>query len=392
MSVKDDDLLAEVSGWVNDRNSPAIYLLIGPHGSEASAVAYAVARQFDGISRLGSSYCLDRTRQTQRKPTNLFSTIARDLADHDPEFMDCLGDMVKRRSMSTSPHIPTQFDFILAPAQQLTSFGPVLVVIDALDACGDEHSRVEVLSVLKDKAQNLPRSFKFLITCLPETDVAEALRDKPHVLSRELDEVAIKQISDPAVGRTKPRPSTPPIQTVPPQSDYFSRSKSDSSVSDISSSSPSSIATSIFDEGLRTLSSDSDMSSPASSSTVCTDAGFPKPFLGTVKHIETREKCYSFDPDAQAHTITRTEVKQTVTQHAASFSSPRHPPSYALMLHEPNAHLFASSPTVIPADAFNVIPRSDSPRPRRKKPIRQDTIIRSEIQTTEPQHIALLSS
>jgi len=184
-----EDLLTEISDWVNDQSSPAIYLLIGPHGSEASAAAHTIARRFDAISRLRSSYCLDRTRQTQQNPNNLFITIARDLANHDPEFMACLGGIVKRWAVGCSPHIPTQFYFILAPAQQLMSFGPVLIVIDALDACGDANSRVDVLSVLKEEAQNLRPSFKFLITCLPDTDVDTALRDSTHVLHKELDSV-----------------------------------------------------------------------------------------------------------------------------------------------------------------------------------------------------------
>ncbi|KAG1730831.1 uncharacterized protein EDB91DRAFT_742641 [Suillus paluster] len=384
----EDIHVAEISDWVNGKSSEAIYLLIGPHGSEISAVAHAAARQFDNISRLGSSYCLDRTRQGQRKPANLFSTIARDLADHDPEFMVCLRDKVKRRAIGSSPHIPTQFDFILAPAQQMTSLGPVLVVIDGLDACGDVNSRTEVVSVLKEKAKVLPPSFKFLITCLPETDVAIALRDEPHVLAKELDAVVTVQPRDNGLTtvRTKPRPLTPPIQTELSQSDYFSFCGSASSA--VSSSSISSLAPSIFDEGLRTFSPDT--SSPASSVTSCTDAGSPKRFVGTFKHIETREKAISFD-EAGLQTVTHTSLKQTVKQHVSS--NPRRVQSYTPILDEPNACLFIPGPTAPTEDNLAVVPpRCDSPRPaRRRRTPRQETIIRSEIQTTGPQSITLLS-
>ncbi|OAX41280.1 hypothetical protein K503DRAFT_520463 [Rhizopogon vinicolor AM-OR11-026] len=380
-----EDLLVEISDWVNDQSSPAIYLLIGPCGSEASAAAHLVARRFDDISRLGSSYCLDRTRQTQQQPTNLFSTIARDLADHDSEFMACLSDKVKRKAMCSSPHIPTQFDFILAPAQQLTSFGPMLVVIDALDACGNANSRVDVLSVLKEKAQYLPPSFKFLITCLPDTDVTTALRGCAHVLSKGLDTVVTKQLCDEGstAGRIKPRPETPPIQTALSQPDYFALSKYASGVSNMSSSSLSSVTTSIFD---RPFSPDSDMSSPASSIIPFTDAGSPKRFLGTIKRIETTEECYSLDADGRLQ-VRRTSLKQTVKQHAAS--TPRHALSHTRMLDEPNAHAFISEPT---EDTLGVdLPRCESPRPQTKRcaPFRHETLIRGEIQTTEPS--ALLS-
>ncbi|KAG1747408.1 hypothetical protein EDB19DRAFT_304525 [Suillus lakei] len=381
----EENYVTEVSDWVNDKNSPAIYLLIGPHGSETSSVAHAVARQFDNISRLGSSYCFSRTRQ--RKPANLFSTIARDLADHDPEFMACLGDKVKRRSISSSPHIPTQFDFILASAQQLTSFGPVLVVIDALDACVD--SRAEVVFVLKEKAKFLPPSFKFLITCLSETDVTTALRDQPHVLSKELDAVVTKQPHDDGfiASRAKPRPLTPPIQIMLSQSDYFFPSGSASSV--VSSSSISSFSPSIFDAELHTFSPDA--SSPASSVTPYTDVGSPKQFFGTFKHTETRENSFSFDQSGVPQTVTRTIIKQTVKQHA--ISPPRRVPSYAPMLDEPNAPLFTSDSTA--GDTFGVVPaQCDSPRPPRHKrtPNRQETITRNEMQTTGPQPINLFSS
>ncbi|KAG1849984.1 hypothetical protein F4604DRAFT_1907393 [Suillus subluteus] len=102
--------------------------------------------------------------------------VLKDL-DHDPDFMACLGDKVKRRAVGSSPHIPTQFSFILAPAQQLTSLGPVLVVV----------------FVPKEKAQFLPPSFKFLITCLLETDAAIILRGQHRVISKELDAVVTRQ-------------------------------------------------------------------------------------------------------------------------------------------------------------------------------------------------------
>ncbi|KAG2143063.1 hypothetical protein DEU56DRAFT_256352 [Suillus clintonianus] len=375
----------EVSDWVNDKNSPAIYLLIGPHRSENSAVAYAVADQFDKISRLGSSYCFGRT--CKKRAANLFSTIARDLADHNPEFMTCLGDKVKRRSIGSSPHIPTQFEFILAPAQQLESFGPVLVVIDALDACVD--SLAEVVSVLKEKAQYLPPNFKFLITCLPETDVAIALRDQHHVLSKELDVVVTGQSRDNEfiAGRTKPRPLTPPIKTTLSQPDYFS--SNGSAVSVASSSSVSSFAPSIFDEGLPF---NPDASSPASSITSCTDAGPPKRFVSTIKHTKTKENSIFFDQSGVPQTVTHTIMKQTVKQHVTS--TPRRVPSYAPMLDEPNAPLFTPDLTTLAGDTFMAVPaQRDSPRPLRHKrtPNRQETIIRNEMQTTGPQPITLLS-
>lgn len=64
-------------------------------GYGKSAIANAVARRFDEVGRLGSSYCFDRADQANRHPSNLLSTIALDIADLDPHWKKALCDMVK---------------------------------------------------------------------------------------------------------------------------------------------------------------------------------------------------------------------------------------------------------------------------------------------------------
>jgi len=266
----------------------------------------------------------------------------------------------------------------------LTNFGTILIVIDALDAYGDARSRADILSVLKEKAQLLPPSFKFLITCLPDTDVATILRDSAHVLPKELEAVATKQLCDQGftADRINPRLSTPPIQTAFPQPGYFPLAKYSSSVANTSCSSLSSIGPSIFDEGLHTFNSpDSDVSSPASSITSFTDAGSPKRFL--VKRIETTEESYSLDPDGQPRLVSRRSLRKTFKQH--SNLTPRFPS----MLNESNsAQLFTLEPTTIAEDAFSAIPQVDSTAIQEKQ--RTQDII--EVETTASQPIALLSS
>jgi hypothetical protein len=78
----------------------------------------------------------------------------------------------------------------LQPATCLTSVGPLLIVIDALDESGDEESRQAILAILTNKAADLPSNFRVLVTSRAEQDVPDALNEKPHVISKRMDSVA----------------------------------------------------------------------------------------------------------------------------------------------------------------------------------------------------------
>src|ERR1700734_2354947 len=100
-----EKIIGEIIQWVNSPNAdiiPRIFFLSGVAGYGKSAIAHTVARQFDGIGRLGSSY--------NRRPSNLFSTIALDIADLDHHWKKSLCNVVKgNRSLQTTLSATEQF-------------------------------------------------------------------------------------------------------------------------------------------------------------------------------------------------------------------------------------------------------------------------------------------
>ncbi|KAG2143061.1 hypothetical protein DEU56DRAFT_793290 [Suillus clintonianus] len=224
------DIVESITSWVNQDNGQQIYLLLGPKGSGKSTIAHTIAHQFDAILRLGSSYCFSRADRDKRNATNLFSTIARDLADHDPQYMKALWGAVKDKRASRQTINPLiQFDrFILTPARQMTCIGPVLVVIDGLEYSGSELARKDLLTALAEKAADLPRNFKFLLTCRPEDDICTAFEGKSHVIMEHLkhhtDSLFQESGPPPTSGenktsRPKFRPPTPPL-SIPEYTGY----------------------------------------------------------------------------------------------------------------------------------------------------------------------------
>jgi hypothetical protein len=188
------EIIEEITHWVNSPNGDnvtRIFLLVGVAGSGKSAVAHTIAQLYDGLRRLGSSYCYERADQVNRRPDNLLSTIALDMADIDDNWKASLCNAVKgHRSLRTTLATTEQFEnFILEPSKALTTIGPVLVVIDGLDESGNESSRESILDILANKISDLPQNFRVLVTSRPEPDIVSALENNPLVFCKHMDTI-----------------------------------------------------------------------------------------------------------------------------------------------------------------------------------------------------------
>jgi hypothetical protein len=189
-----EKIIGEIVQWVNSTNddtAPRLFFLSAVAGYGKSAVAHEVARQFDELGRLGSSYCYDRADQTNRHPGNLLSTIASDIADLDLHWKKSLYAVVMgNRSLRTTRSPTEQFiNFISKPSKAMTTIGPIVIVIDAFDESGDIASRKPLLDVLARAAADLPTNFRILITARPERDILKALSDKQCIRYRHLDDI-----------------------------------------------------------------------------------------------------------------------------------------------------------------------------------------------------------
>ena len=189
-----DTMIKEVIEWVNRPNEddvPRIFLLTGVAGSGKSAIAHTVAELFHEQKRLGSSYCFDRADQANRRPNNLLSTIALDIADIDQHWKMSLYNIVKgERSLRTTGSATKQFkSFIVEPAKVLTTFGPILVVIDALDESAEGKSRKDLLDTLAKGISNLPPNFRILVTTRPEPDIVSAFKSNPHIVQKSMNTI-----------------------------------------------------------------------------------------------------------------------------------------------------------------------------------------------------------
>ena len=166
-------------------DSTRIVLLTGAAGSGKSAIASTIAQQFEEAGQLVSSFFFNRNDDSKRRPNEVFPTIARDFADHNPAFKERLWLAVRDwRSIRQTTCIGKQFThFILNPAKDLAMHGPHIIVIDAVDECYDDDSQpnsrgkfLEALEAGLSENSGLSENLRIFMTSRPDNNIMQRLR------------------------------------------------------------------------------------------------------------------------------------------------------------------------------------------------------------------------
>ena len=192
------EVLQEIVNWIHDPdvNTPRIMWLHGQAGKGKSAIAHTIALWSKNVGELGSCFCFARDRQTERLENKMLSTIARDLANHDPTFRRVLARAIEDdNTLRTTTDVMQQWErLLLGPLSKVSGgmVGNVVLVIDALDESGADSSRKDILSVLtSSEAASLPSNFRILLTSRSLSDVMTALCSVQHVKVVSLDDVPV---------------------------------------------------------------------------------------------------------------------------------------------------------------------------------------------------------
>src|SRR6266702_4274468 len=183
-----------IVNWVNDPISERSLVLFGQAGTGKSSIAHEIARRFDKMNRLTSSFIFLRKEQSEGEAYHLFTTLALDLSDRYPSFKAALGRVIKDNNSlrRRTRDYPTLFkSLILEPLKDLHIVGPILVVIDALDESGDVIGGNGLHEFLAKNLSKLPSNFRVLITSRPEDGVESAFVGAPSVLIKYMDDLEL---------------------------------------------------------------------------------------------------------------------------------------------------------------------------------------------------------
>ena len=167
-----ESILNEITAWVtNGFGSNNIYWIYGLPGIGKTSLAHSICQTLDERNQLVGSFFCQRDNTNSNEPRSILPTLIYKLAGISPSFRRILAERLRSNQNLTAESMKdTLFlDFILSMPGQPNEH-PLTFVIDALDECGNNQSRPDVLKALTDAAALAPW-LKIIITSRPEADI-----------------------------------------------------------------------------------------------------------------------------------------------------------------------------------------------------------------------------
>ncbi|KAJ7108211.1 hypothetical protein C8R44DRAFT_884977 [Mycena epipterygia] len=169
------EILDQINGWLAvPSDSGNVLWLSGVAGSGKSTISTTVSESFGAVARLGAFLFFDRNDLSRSHPAAVIPTIAYSLALSNPYIGSAISAAIQSDPAVVKTPMGTQFKkLLLEPLQSAECHiqGPIIIILDALDECGDLDSRAPLLSLLSSQFPKLPRLFRFLITSRRDQDI-----------------------------------------------------------------------------------------------------------------------------------------------------------------------------------------------------------------------------
>jgi hypothetical protein len=171
-----EQLLLDVTSWVQAPSAPAVFWLNGLAGTGKSTIARTICDHFATTNQLGASFFMSRQVAERRHAPNVVRTIAYQLARQQSAFADMISAKLR-----DSPDIASSeglqklaSELLFKPAGALAADAELLVVIDALDECAEDSSGCpggELLPLLLRGLLKLSGRVKLLLTSRAEPEI-----------------------------------------------------------------------------------------------------------------------------------------------------------------------------------------------------------------------------
>jgi len=190
-------ILNQVIAWVSNGSGPSnTYWIHGSPGIGKTSLSHSICKTLDEQNQLIGAFFCQRGDTNLNEPRNIFPTLIYKLTEIFPTFRRIVAErLIRKPNLTTESMTDVHFlDFIRSTASQPNEH-PCAFVIDALDECGNNRSRQDVLKALTDAAALAPW-LKIIITSRPEADIERFFRGLTGSSYSSYDLTADQEASD----------------------------------------------------------------------------------------------------------------------------------------------------------------------------------------------------
>ena len=169
-------LLDQIVAWADNKSGQKdesnTYWIYGSPGIGKTALAHSICASFHGQEQLAGAFFCRRDDPHLSETRNILPTLIYNLARMFPPFRMIVAERLRNDPNLTPESMNDSLflDFIGSLPHLRHPKRTLILVIDALDECGDAQSRPGILSVLTSAAAQAPW-LKIIITSRPESDI-----------------------------------------------------------------------------------------------------------------------------------------------------------------------------------------------------------------------------
>ena len=166
-----ETLLNQIMAWVADKSDTSnIYWIHGLPGIGKTSLAHSICEKLHNIQRLAGVFFCQRDDANMSEIRNILPALISKFAETFPPFRGIVANRLRSDPYLTSKSMKDSLFLDLLCNLPRHPKHALVIVIDALDECGDDQNRPILLKVLSEAASHAPW-LKIVVTSRPEDEI-----------------------------------------------------------------------------------------------------------------------------------------------------------------------------------------------------------------------------
>ncbi|CAE6440169.1 unnamed protein product [Rhizoctonia solani] len=167
-------VLGYIDNWITDQNPSSTFMWIyGQAGIGKSTILTSVCNRISDKGTPIVSFFCKRDDPALRDPLRLINSIAHGLACRYPPYGKRLAKAIETNPELSTSHLQVRYEGLLKkPLSELADVSPSphFILIDAMDECGADESRQQLLGLIWELTLLVPW-LRFIVTSRPDSDI-----------------------------------------------------------------------------------------------------------------------------------------------------------------------------------------------------------------------------